>query len=134
MDGTHTLTAAGKALDDPGHSTAQGTQLVTWAPNGGPNQTWMFTRQADGSYQIANGESHLCMDVDGGSTSAGAKVIQWACTGGGNQRWQLTPAAGGYRITSQKSGLLLTTASTADGARTTQQPDTGSQLQVWTVN
>ncbi|MFJ4598242.1 RICIN domain-containing protein [Kitasatospora sp. NPDC088861] len=134
LDGTHTLTAAGKALDDPGHSTAQGTQLVTWAPNGGPNQTWMFTRQADGSYQIANGESHLCMDVDGGSTSAGAKVIQWACTGGGNQRWQLTPAAGGYRITSQKSGLLLTTASTADGARTTQQPDTGSQLQVWTVN
>ncbi|MEV7360411.1 RICIN domain-containing protein [Kitasatospora sp. NPDC091276] len=134
LDGTHTLTAAGKALDDPGHSTAQGTQLVTWAPNGGPNQTWVFTRQADGSYQIANGESHLCMDVDGGSTSAGAKVIQWACTGGGNQRWQLTPAAGGYRITSQKSGLLLTTASTADGARTTQQPDTGSPLQVWTVN
>ncbi|MFD7582894.1 RICIN domain-containing protein [Kitasatospora sp. NPDC059817] len=134
LDGTHTLTAAGKALDDPGHSTAQGTQLVTWAPNGGPNQTWVLTRQADGSYQIANGESHLCMDVDGGSTSAGAKVIQWACTGGGNQRWQLTPAAGGYRITSQKSGLLLTTASTADGARTTQQPDTGSPLQVWAVD
>ncbi|MFJ7276391.1 RICIN domain-containing protein [Kitasatospora sp. NPDC098663] len=134
LDGTHTLTAAGKALDDPGHSTAQGTQLVTWAPNGGPNQTWVLTRQADGSYQIANGESHLCMDVDGGSTSAGAKVIQWACTGGGNQRWQLTPAAGGYRITSQKSGLLLTTASTADGARTTQQPDTGSPLQLWAVD
>lgn len=108
--------------------------MVTWAPNGGPNQTWVLTRQADGSYQIANGESHLCMDVDGGSTSVGAKVIQWACTGGGNQRWQLTLAAGGYRITSQKSGLLLTTASTADGARTTQQPDTGSPLQVWTVN
>ncbi|WP_406193248.1 RICIN domain-containing protein [Kitasatospora sp. NBC_01560] len=133
LDGTHSLAAAGKALDNPGHSTGQGTQLVTWTPNGGTNQSWTFTRQSDGGYRIANAESGLCMDVSGGSTTAGAQVIQWACTGGSNQRWLVTPVGGGYRIASAKSGLLLTTASTADGAKVTQQADSGSALQLWTT-
>ncbi|MEV6210226.1 RICIN domain-containing protein [Kitasatospora sp. NPDC051914] len=133
LTGTHTLTASGKALDDPNHSTSPGTQLITWTANGGPNQSWVFTPQADGSYQVANGESGLCMDVSGGSTAAGAQVIQWTCTGGSNQRWLVTATTGGYRVVSQKSGLLLTTASTANGAPVTQQPDTGSVLQRWTV-
>ncbi|MBP0454204.1 RICIN domain-containing protein [Kitasatospora sp. RG8] len=132
LDGTHTLTASGKALDAPDHSTTRGTQLVTWTANGGANQNWVLTRQADGGYQIANGESGLCMDVSGGSKAAGAKVIQWPCTGGANQRWRITPAPGGYRIASD-SGLLLTTASTADGAKVTQQADTGSALQLWAI-
>ncbi|MDH6709474.1 hypothetical protein P3T27_006222 [Kitasatospora sp. MAA19] len=134
LDGTHTLTVSGKALDDPAHSTAQGTQLVTWTPNGGANQNWVFTRQSDGSYRIANGESKLCLDDSGGSTAAGNPIVQWACTGGANQRWLVSPVAGGYTITSQQSGLALTTASTADGALVTQQPDTGSALQIWSIS
>ncbi len=133
LSGTHTLTASGKALDDPDHSTTAGTQLITWTPNGGTNQNWVFTAQSDGSYQITNGLSGLCMDVSGGSTAAGGQVIQWTCTGGTNQRWLVTAATGGYRIASQRSGLLLTTASAADGAAVTQQADTGSALQRWTV-
>ncbi|MGW4274229.1 RICIN domain-containing protein [Streptomyces seoulensis] len=133
LDGVHTLTASGKALDDPDHSTTAGTQLVTWTPNAGANQSWVFTRQPDGSYQIVNGQSKLCVDISGGSTAAGAKVIQWTCTGGGNQRWVLSAVPGGYTVASQKSGLLLTTASTADGALVTQQPDTGSASQRWTL-
>ncbi|MFD7165879.1 RICIN domain-containing protein [Streptomyces violascens] len=134
LDGTHTLVASGKSLDDPGHSTTQGTQLITWSPNGGANQNWVFTRQPDGSYQIANGESKLCADVGGSSRAAGAKVIQWACTGGANQHWAVTAlAGGGYTIKSTSSGLLLTTASTSDGAPVTQQPDTGSALQHWAI-
>ncbi|MYR45500.1 RICIN domain-containing protein [Streptomyces sp. SID5910] len=133
LDGTRTLTASGKALDVPDHSTNPGIQLVTWSPNGGGNQDWVFTRQPDGSYEIVNGQSHLCLDVSGGSTSAGARVIQWTCNGGGNQRWVLTPVAGAYTVASQKSGLVLTTASTTDGALVTQQPDSGSALQRWTA-
>ncbi|MEU8513905.1 RICIN domain-containing protein [Kitasatospora sp. NPDC048722] len=134
LDGTRTVVASGKALDDPAHSTSQGTRLITWTPNGGRNQNWVFTRQADGSYQLANGESRLCADVSGGSTAAGAPVIQWPCTGAANQRWIATPVAGGgYALASQKSGLLLTTASTGDGALVTQQPDTGSALQRWVI-
>ncbi|MCX5208332.1 RICIN domain-containing protein [Kitasatospora sp. NBC_00240] len=135
LSGSHTLIASGKALDDPNHSTAQGTQLITWSPSGGANQNWIFTRQTDGSYRIANGESNLCMDVSGGSTSPGAQIIQWACTNGANQRWLVNAIpGGGYTVTSQNSGLLLTTASTTNGALATQQPDTGSALQHWTIS
>ncbi|MGW4695542.1 RICIN domain-containing protein [Kitasatospora cineracea] len=134
LGGSHTLLAAGKALDDPGHSTSAGTQFVVWTPNGGPNQSWVFTRQGDGSYQIANGESKLCVDVSGGSTAPGAAVIQWTCTGGANQRWLVDAVSGGgYTVTSRSSGLLLTAGSTADGAPVTQQADTGSALQHWSV-
>ncbi|MFI8823541.1 RICIN domain-containing protein [Streptomyces sp. NPDC053431] len=135
LDGVHTLTASGKALDNPNSSGANGTQLVTWTLNSGANQKWTFTRQADGAYELRNVSSGKCADVDGGSTSAGARVIQWTCHGGPNQRWNVVrQASGNYAITSAASGLALTTASTANGALVTQQPDTGSTLQRWTVN
>ncbi|MFF1867873.1 RICIN domain-containing protein [Kitasatospora herbaricolor] len=134
LSGTHTVTTSGKALDDPNHSTSQGTQFVLWSPNGGSNQNWVFTQQTDGSYQITNALSTLCMDVSGGSGAAGAQIIQWSCTGGGNQRWLVTAAAGGgYTIASRSSGLLLTAAAASDGALITQQPDTGSALQHWAI-
>ncbi|MET7298565.1 RICIN domain-containing protein [Embleya sp. NPDC005575] len=134
VEGTHTLVASGKALDDPNLSTAEGTQLITWAPNGGTNQNWVLTRQSDGSYRIANGHSQLCADVADHSTAPGGKVIQWACGSGSNQRWLLTRRSdGSYTIKSQLSGLLLTAASGTDGALVTQQPDTGSAFQHWTI-
>ncbi|MEU6949042.1 RICIN domain-containing protein [Streptomyces sp. NPDC046316] len=134
LDGVRTLVTGGKALDNPAHSTTPGTQLITYAVNGGANQNWRFTRQPDGSYQLVNVESGLCADVDGGSTAAGARVIQWTCTGGANQRWSVTRRPDGtYTVASVTSGLLLTTASTANGAPATQQPDTGSVLQRWTI-
>jgi hypothetical protein len=134
LNGTHTLTTSGKALDDPNHSTTAGTQLITWTANGGTNQSWQFTQQADGSYQLKNAQSGLCADVSGGSTTAGAQVIQWTCTTGTNQHWTVTQQSGGaYTVASVKSGLLLTTASTTDGALVTQQADTGSALQRWTI-
>lgn len=133
LNGTHTLTASGMALDDPNHSTGAGTQLITWTPNGGTNQSWVLTQQPDGSYQITNGQSGLCMDVNGGSLTAGAQVIQWNCTGNSNQRWVVNTVNGGYTIANQQSGLLLTTASTANGSLVTQQAGTGSALQHWTI-
>lgn len=134
LGGAHTLTTGGKALDDPGHSATAGTQLITYTANGGANQTWQFTRQGDGSYQLANAESGLCADVDSGSTAAGAKILQWTCTGGGNQHWILTRrSSGAYTVASAKSGLLLSAASTSDGSLVTQQPDTGSPLQQWSL-
>ncbi|MGW0120456.1 RICIN domain-containing protein [Streptomyces sp. NPDC003327] len=133
LDGTHTLTADGRALDNPDHSTVAGTQLITWTPTGGPNQKWTFTRQADGSYVLKNAESGLCADVHSGSTSAGAKIIQWTCSGGPNQRWNVTRRADGtHTVASVASGLLLTGGAT-NGAPVTQQPDTGGTVQRWTI-
>ncbi|MET9618735.1 RICIN domain-containing protein [Kitasatospora indigofera] len=134
LSGAHTLVTGGKALDDPNHSLTQGTQFITWTPTGGTNQNWVFTQQTDGSYQIANGLSNLCMDVSGGSGAAGAQIIQWGCNGGTNQRWVVTAITGGYTIAAKSSGLLLTTASATNGALVTQQADTGSALQHWTIS
>jgi len=133
-DGVRTLVTGGKALDDPDSSTANGTQLVTWTPNGGANQKWTLTRQPDGSYELRNGASGKCADIEGGSTAAGARVIQWTCHGGTNQRWRIVRLPSGeHTVTAVGSGLLLTTASTADGAKVTQQPDTGAAGQRWAI-
>ncbi|MEK9521558.1 RICIN domain-containing protein [Streptomyces venezuelae] len=135
LDGVHTLTAGGKALDNPDHSTTAGTRLITWAPTGGTNQQWRFTQQTDGTYELRNVRSGLCADVEGGSTGTGARVIQWTCTKGANQRWNVVRQPGGtHTVASAASGLLLTTASAADGAAVTQQPDTGATLQRWTLS
>ena len=136
LNGTHTLVTSGKALDDPNSSTATGVQLDTWGVNGGQNQRWVFTQQSDGSYQITNASSKLCLDDSGNSGSAGGVVIQWTCSGASNQRWIVTPlSGGGYTVTNQSSRLLLTTSSTAtDGGAVTQQTDTGSALQHWTIS
>ncbi len=131
---TVTLTAGGKALDNPDSSTADGTGLVTWTPNSGANQKWTLTPHADGGYELRNNASGKCADVESGSTAAGARVIQWTCHGGANQRWTLQRLPDGTStVTSVRSGLLLTTASPANGAKVTQQPDTGSALQHWTT-
>ncbi|MFB6810647.1 family 20 glycosylhydrolase [Streptomyces sp. NPDC056387] len=134
LSGTRTLSAAGKALDDPASSSASGTQLITWTPHGGPNQQWRLVLGGDGAYSMANGSSGLCADVAGGSTAAGAAVVQANCTGGDSQRWLITAVGGGeYTITNKGSTLLLTTASAADGAPATQQPDSGSGYQRWRI-
>ncbi|WP_329200088.1 MULTISPECIES: family 20 glycosylhydrolase [unclassified Streptomyces] len=132
LGGARTLTAAGKALDDPGSSTASGTQLITWAPHGGANQQWRLDPAGDGSYTLVNGASTLCADVPG--SGAGAAVVQATCTGGDSQRWQLTAlGAGGYSVANKKSALLLTTASGTDGAPVTQQPVQSSPYQQWQI-
>ncbi|MFJ5127068.1 RICIN domain-containing protein [Streptomyces sp. NPDC088555] len=134
-NGTYTLVAGGKALDNPDHGTTAGTQLITWAVTGNTNQEWKFTRQTDGSYELVNVQSGLCADVEGGSTAEGAKVIQWACSGGSNQHWTVSRQANGtYTVASVKSRMLLTTASTSDGSLVTQQPDTNSPLQHWKID
>ncbi|MGW6685311.1 family 20 glycosylhydrolase [Streptomyces sp. NPDC054961] len=134
LSGPRTLTAAGKALDDPGSSPASGTQLITWTPHGGPNQQWRLALNGDGSYTMANGSSGLCADVSGGSTGAGAAVIQATCGGGDSQRWLVTALGGGeYAVTNKKSSLRLTTASGAEGALVTQQPSGTSVYQRWQI-
>ncbi|WP_328806853.1 RICIN domain-containing protein [Streptacidiphilus fuscans] len=135
LNGAHTLTTNGMALDDANGSTAPGNQFITWTPTGASNQSWQFTLQPDGSYQIVNVHSGLCADDDGGATKAGTPVIQWTCTGASNQDWIVTKQAGGsYTVTNEHSGLLLTTASTSAGAAVTQQPNSGSSLQQWTLS
>ncbi|MFI5477249.1 family 20 glycosylhydrolase [Streptomyces cacaoi] len=135
VEGAHSVETGGKALDNPGGSTSDGTGLVVWGPNRGGNQTWTFTRQSDGTYTLTNKTSGKCAEVADGSTSAGATVVQRACDGSTGQRWKVTPlgADDEYTIASARSGLLLTAASATDGAQVIQQTDSGSALQRWTI-
>ncbi|MBD0742896.1 hypothetical protein BG418_15610 [Streptomyces sp. CBMA152] len=135
LNGTHTLSVSGKALDDPNWSKSTGVQLDTWSLNGGQNQNWNFTQQPDGSYTLVNAYANLCADDNGGFTAPGTSVIQWTCTGADNQHWKATRlASGAYTIANVHSGLLLTTSSTSDGGLVTQQADTNSALQHWTIS
>ncbi|MEU5432202.1 RICIN domain-containing protein [Streptomyces sp. NPDC020719] len=135
LNGTHTISVSGQALDDPDWSKATGVQLDTWSLNGGQNQNWNFTQQPDGSYTLVNAYTNLCADDNGGFTAPGTTVIQWTCTGADNQHWKVTRlASGAYAIANVHSGLLLTTSSTADGGRVTQQADTNAALQHWTIS
>jgi hypothetical protein len=134
LNGTHTMAVAGQALDDPNWSKATGVQLDTWSLNGGQNQSWNFIQQPDGSYSITNAYSKLCADDNGGATTAGTTVIQWTCTGGANQHWTVSKlGSGGYTLTNVHTGLLLTTSSSSNGGLVTQQADSGSALQHWTI-
>ncbi|MFD0352009.1 RICIN domain-containing protein [Kitasatospora aburaviensis] len=127
------LSTAGKAFDDPASSTVPGTRLITWATHGGPNQQWQLSLNADGSYSMVNGASRLCAGLADGSTGAGTAVVQAACSGGDSQRWLLTPRGGGYTVANKVNGLLLTTASTADGSPVTLQAAGGTLLQLWQI-
>ncbi|WP_329571874.1 RICIN domain-containing protein [Kitasatospora sp. NBC_01266] len=135
LSGYHTLVTGGLALDDPGSSPNADTQLDTWPVAGSANQNWKSVQQSDGSYELVNGSSGLCADVTGGSTAAGAVVDQWQCVGSTNELWTLTPLPNGsYNVASVRSGLLLTAASTADGATVTQQVNSNSPQQQWTIS
>ncbi|MFJ9817663.1 RICIN domain-containing protein [Streptomyces sp. NPDC101151] len=81
-----------RALDVPGFSTTQGTQLVQWTVNGGANQQWTLGTASDGLRTLINRNSGLLADVSGASTAQDAPVIQWAANGGPHQQWQLVPA------------------------------------------
>ncbi|WP_232247419.1 RICIN domain-containing protein [Kitasatospora azatica] len=134
LNGTHLLTISGQALDDPDFSTAH-PQLDTWPSNHGQNQNWVLSQQPDGSYTVKNAYSNQCADDELQSLQAGARVIQYDCGDRDNQKWNITQLpSGAYTITNLHSGHLLTTASTSNGAALTQQPDTGSSLQHWTIS
>lgn len=131
MAGVNRISAGTQAIDVPAHSTAQGTQLVGWLWNGGDNQRWNVTADTDGTYTLKNVTSGLCAEVYQNSKAAGAAIDQWACSGDANQRWSATPVTGGYRLTSKSSGLLLTAASTTNGAPLTQQAPSATAVQTW---
>jgi hypothetical protein len=134
LNGTYTLAIGTKGLDDPGSSTTDGTALTTSQLRGGADTNWIFTQQTDGSYEIASAVSGQCASVDYGSTAVGMNIVQWPCSDSGNQEWDVVLQPDGtYSVTSVSSGLLLTTASPSNGAVVTQEADTGSALQQWSI-
>ncbi|MFE6286616.1 RICIN domain-containing protein [Streptomyces sp. NPDC057877] len=126
---------SGACLDAADWGTADGTALQQWACGTGANQRWQFRPTSDGHYQVVNQHNAKAWDVDGGSgaTADGVRVHLWDYVGGTNQQWRPEPVgtAGRYRFVARHSGKCLTVdgSSTANGARLSQQPCSGSPAQ-----
>jgi hypothetical protein len=126
--------SSGKVLDDPGGSTASGTQIQQFELNGGSNQIWTCVPLDNGYDVIVNSASGLVLDDPGGSTAPGTLIQQYQFNGGVNQQWQLAlQPDGDYKVVNQASGLVLDdpSGSTADGTKIQQFPWNGGLNQQW---
>ncbi|WP_234312089.1 RICIN domain-containing protein [Streptomyces griseus] len=138
VDNTSTISTSRsrRPCSRPRHDTVRVT--VT----GLPAATWASLRSLEvydrpfsadlGTYKIINGRSAKAMDVADASTADGAPVIQWPYDGGANQRWSLLPNNdGSYRLHNVKSGKLLQSPNSTQGATLTQGTDSGDDSQWW---
>ncbi|MDQ0595699.1 hypothetical protein QF037_000044 [Streptomyces canus] len=116
---------SGLCLEDPGQSTANGTQYQQNTCGSGQEQIFDFhpvTGTTD-TYTLVNHSSGKCLDVSALSTADGAAVQQWTCLNGVNQRFALraVTALGNshdYQLVAVHSGKCVdvSTISTAPGA------------------
>src|ERR1035441_285748 len=73
---------AGKCLDVPNATHAEGTQVDIWDCNAATNQEWTST--SSGQLTVYSGGD--CLDAFGQGTVPGTKVDIWPCGGGANQQ------------------------------------------------
>ncbi|MCD9880838.1 RICIN domain-containing protein [Streptomyces guryensis] len=85
-----------------------------------------------GTYKLINRNSTKVLDVADASTADGAGLIQWPWTGGTNQQWTLLPNTdGSFRLRNIKSGKVLQSPDSTQGATLTQGSDIGDDTQGW---
>ena len=129
ISGTHVLTVecSGDCLNDPGDSTANGTDMIQWTYGTSANEEWTFNQNSDGSYTLVNAYSGLVLDDPGSNGSNGTPVDQWSSNGGSNQHWRVNSLGGGYyEIQNVATGLVLDDP----GSSTTA----GQKLDLWSWN
>jgi Ricin-type beta-trefoil lectin domain-like/Malectin domain/Domain of unknown function (DUF3472) len=134
-NGTYTITNAASGLlwDDPGSSTASGTNIDLYSATGNPNQKWTFTALGGGYYEIVNVASGLSLNDPGSSTTAGTQLIQYGYQGTSNEQWLLAPSGNGFVITGKASGLVIDPAANTSGAYIQQEPANGTAAQIWVI-
>ncbi len=107
---------AGRCLDVPNSSTANGVQVQIFDCNQTQAQQW--SQFADGT--IRNPLANKCLDVANRQTTPGTRVQMWTCTGGANQKFTFN--ANGT-IVGVQSGLCLDVTGVAT--------NNGAKIQVW---
>ncbi|MFI6316752.1 ricin-type beta-trefoil lectin domain protein [Nonomuraea sp. NPDC050556] len=117
---------AGRCLDVPNASTANGTQLQLWDCHSGGNQQWTLT--ASKQLQVYGNK---CLDAGNQGTTNGTPVIIWDCNGQTNQQWNLNADG---TITGVQSGLCVEASNfgTANGTKAQLWSCTGTTSQKWT--
>lgn len=89
VSGGHQIIAShsGKCLTV--NSTANGAVVQQHSCGTHASQTFVFHRQADGSYELRSALSGKCLDLKGATLTNGDPLIQFSCHGGQNQRFKL---------------------------------------------
>jgi hypothetical protein len=73
-------------------STAAGTpDIIQQPPNGAASSLWLPVQQSDGSYELKNQNSGLCLDVHGAGSNLGQQLDQWACKNAPDTNQDFTP-------------------------------------------
>jgi poly(3-hydroxybutyrate) depolymerase len=118
--------AAGRCLDVPNSSQANGTQVELWDCNGGANQKW--TPTSSKQLQVYGGK---CLDAEGAGTSPGTRAIIWDCNGQANQQWNVGSDG---TVVGAQSGLCLGVSGTgtANGTPIVLSACNGGSNQKWT--
>lgn len=138
---TLTNAANGNLLDIEGADTVgdstKGRSAITWAANGGLNQSFVFVAESNGSYVLQyTGNTAMCLDAADQSSSAGTKLRDWTCNSTAAQTWNLVSQGGGrYELVPQYATSMAATISTdttsSGNAIIELEPSTGATNQLW---
>jgi len=110
-------TQAGKCLDVPSSSFANGTQVDIQNCTGSSQEEFSLT--ASGSVTVGG----KCLEAFQQGKTAGTVADVFTCNGGSNQRWALRPDGA---LTNAQSGLCLDVVG--------QKTAAGSPVDIWTCN
>lgn len=123
-------------LDVAGKKTSNGTNIDIYQYNGGDNQKFMLTRNADGSYKIRTKISagKSAVEIADASAQSGANVQQWEINGASCQDWILEAAENPgcrmdtsviYEFENANSGMVM---DIEDG-----KMESGNNVQQWST-
>ncbi len=136
-NGTYVITSvhSGFALDDPGFSAKESTDMEQYPVNNGTNQQWKVTNLGNNVITLTNVASGQLLDVVGASKANSALVDQYPSNGQTNQQWQVISVGGGhYELVSVNSKLALDVdgGGTAQKELIDQYAYQGNSWQQWT--
>ncbi|WP_410641769.1 PQQ-dependent sugar dehydrogenase [Amycolatopsis sp. lyj-346] len=123
---------SGKALEVSGGATSEGARITQRTRDDRSSQQWQFVDAGGGHYRIKSKHSALVLSFP--STADRTGLVQNADAGRPGQQFRLADSAGGdVRLLNRASGKAVDVlgASTADGARVVQWPDTDGANQRW---
>jgi uncharacterized membrane protein YgcG len=123
---------SGKAIDDYGWSTSNGSPVNQWTRNNLDVQQWQFISVGSGYYKIKNKFSGKVLELP--NSTYGTQLVQNSDNGSTVQNFALKDSSNGYvRLINRHSNNVLDVwqFSTADGAKIAGYQDLDGWNQQW---
>jgi hypothetical protein len=118
-----------------GGSDGDGTPVILFEANGQNNQRWKVEDAGDGLASLVSEDSGKCLQARNRSRQRNAVAVIAECDDGDTaQRWQFSQRGKGWRLTNERSGLVLDASDRQiAGTRVIVQKEPGDdqRSQVW---